>query len=122
MTLRKAKEAICRLCAELRLPKQHEDEAYNYYRLALNKSFTRGRRAEQVEIKKGKFETDHLGVCILRLFILSTESTAKRAHASRFLASSESQCIYSRKDVPKTFPRAEYHTAHARSRYSFLND
>ncbi|CBY12764.1 unnamed protein product [Oikopleura dioica] len=48
VTLRKAKESICRLCAELRLPKQHEDEAYNYYRLALNKSFTRGRRAEQV--------------------------------------------------------------------------
>ena len=52
---------------------------------------------------------------------MSTESTTKRAHASRFLTSPESQCIYPRKDVPKTIPRAEHHSAHARSRYSLLD-
>lgn len=48
VTLKKAKEAIRHLCSQLRLKEHHVDESYNYYRLALSKSLTRGRRAEQV--------------------------------------------------------------------------
>ena len=45
----------------------HTEEAYNYYRLALSKSLTRGRRAEQIyascvylSCRTGSTDTEHM--------------------------------------------------------------
>lgn len=67
LTLRKAKDAIKHLVAQLRLKDHHTEEAYNYYRLALSKSLTRGRRAEQIyascvylSCRTGSTDTEHM--------------------------------------------------------------
>ena len=93
MTLRKAKDAIKHLVAQLRLKvydlnetlfqlkiifqDHHTEEAYNYYRLALSKSLTRGRRAEQIyascvylSCRTGSTDTEHmlLGMVLIKNF------------------------------------------------------
>ena len=73
ITLRKAKDSIRHLCAQLRLKDYHIDESYRFYKLALNHNFTRGRKVLFKYFFKllNQLNKGRTSLRLMRLFILS---------------------------------------------------
>ena len=78
--------------AQLKLKDRHIDESFNYYRLALAKSLTRGRRAEQVyascvylSCRTSQPSTEHMLLAIVRKYIIEIQGMTVRPEKSLYL-------------------------------------
>ena len=92
----------------------HTEEAYNYYRLALSKSLTRGRRAEQIyascvylSCRTGSTDTEHM---LLGMVLIKKTSKIEflKGHENknhkRLFRSVKNKCVCSRENIYPTNP------------------